>query len=461
MSDNRKIKDVVAEIQSARQITRILENSFYLKYFENSIRKPVKEGIEQQLQNYQNPANWIPLVGSLIQTPRDLELRFLQEVPQTIWTGEQIQGQGHCSIEVALYDVATDTRITSGPEASAKLEIVIIDGCFDVHDWTNEAFNQNVIRNKEGKNLLKGDVSVRLRNGKASIDSLHIVHRHDYMKVKKMRLGAKCVDTWEGIRVKEAKTEPFIVKDKRLIKKYEEPRLTDKVSWLKNIGRAAKKSLAAKNIITVKDFLTQYNLNPEMLKETLHWNDTKLIDTVTHARKCKVERRFVYHHSDSDRSADIVFSEVYDVVGMAHGGNYLAHSQLSETKKEEAKKLAKMVFEDKMELPLWTEPSLFPMELEGPSQKNADSFPNAEEINCYKPEGLPVMDNNCMELDDLTGGEYDHILWFDGMSGDTTVDKGKGKGKKGSDGSLFEELNAVFEDEDFSYKKAVMLKKSK
>lgn len=151
--------------------------------------------------------------------PRSLKLKFLTKVSDPVLTGVEIKGGGGNAIEVALVNDHTGEIVESGAEASAKVEIVVLMGDFgddDGGNWTAEEFCRNIVREREGnKSLLAETVHVRLNKGIGSIDKLRFTHSSIYMRTGMFRLGARIVDTFNGIQVKEARTESFTVKDGR------------------------------------------------------------------------------------------------------------------------------------------------------------------------------------------------------------------------------------------------------
>lgn len=151
--------------------------------------------------------------------PRSLKLKFLTNVSDPVLTGVEIKGEGGNAIELALVDDNTGEIVESGPEASAKVEIVVLRGEFgddNGGNWTVEEFCGNIVREREGqKSLLAETVHVRLNKGIGSIDKIKFTHSSIYMKMGMFRLGARIVDTFNNIQVKEARTESFTVKDGR------------------------------------------------------------------------------------------------------------------------------------------------------------------------------------------------------------------------------------------------------
>ncbi|KAK4362391.1 hypothetical protein RND71_017632 [Anisodus tanguticus] len=229
--------------------------------------------------------------------PRSLKLKFLTKVSVPVLTGVEIKGEGGNSIEVALVDDNTGAIVDSGPEASAKVEIVVLRGEFgddDGGNWTAEEFCSNVVREREGKKSLLAETGhVRLNKGIGFIDKIRFTHSSIYMRRGMFRLGARIVDSFNSIQVKEARTESFTVKDGRQLykDKHDPPSLSDGVHRLKNIGRGSKYRLEVENVNTVEDFLIMLLKDRERLKcanaqrllvsACEHWNHVVPVDNET------------------------------------------------------------------------------------------------------------------------------------------------------------------------------------
>ncbi|XP_047310726.1 calmodulin-binding protein 60 B-like isoform X1 [Impatiens glandulifera] len=285
---------VLEEIICSDFIIKEIDGASLLHIASEQIVRPIvnKEN-EQQLKYLNNGKCYSGAAGSSSE-PRYMELRFSSNVSETVWTAEPIRGEGNSSILVTLFDVHTGETVISGPESSAKLEIVILKGSFDRDDWTAEEFSQNIIKEMNEKNILKGNVLLELKGGIGTLGDLSILHDKNWKPVSKLRLGARFVDTFQNIRVKEAKTNTFTMKDKRMKdnrKGVEVVSLSDNVSRLKNIGQRGPivERLMEKNIKTIKDFLSLYFARPDELRRILGrgWSEAKMQATINHALKCK------------------------------------------------------------------------------------------------------------------------------------------------------------------------------
>lgn len=151
---------------------------------------------------------------------RNLQLHFRSRLSLPLFTGGKVEGEQGAAIHVVLIDTNTGNAVTSGPEAAAKLDVVVLEGDFnneDDEDWTQEEFESHVVKEREGKRpLLTGDLQVTLKEGVGTLGDLTFTDNSSWIRSRKFRLGLKIASgSFESIRVREAKTEAFTVKDHR------------------------------------------------------------------------------------------------------------------------------------------------------------------------------------------------------------------------------------------------------
>ncbi|RZR77358.1 hypothetical protein BHM03_00002399 [Ensete ventricosum] len=207
---------------------------------------------------------------------RNLQLHFRTRLSLSHFTGGKVEGEQGAEIHVVLIDANTGHVVTSGPESSAKLEVVVLEGDFnneDNDDWTEEEFDSHVVKEREGKRpLLTGDLSVSLKEGVGTLGELTFTDNSSWIRSRKFRLGLKIASGFcDGIRIREAKTEAFTVKDHRgeLYKKHYPPELKDEVWRLEKIGKDGSfhKRLNKYGIFTVEDFLRLVVRDPQKLRK--------------------------------------------------------------------------------------------------------------------------------------------------------------------------------------------------
>jgi hypothetical protein len=73
------------------------------------------------------------------------------------------------------------------------------------------------INERDGKRpLLTGELFVTLKEGEGCLGDFQFTDNSSWIRSRRFRLGVKAVaGCCEGIRIQEAKTDPFIVKDHR------------------------------------------------------------------------------------------------------------------------------------------------------------------------------------------------------------------------------------------------------
>lgn len=151
---------------------------------------------------------------------QNLRLQFRNKLALPLFTGSKVEGEQGSAIHVVLQHAGTGQVVTTGPEASAKLDIVVLEGDFTAEDeenWTQEEFENFEVRERDGKRpLLTGDLTVALKDGVGTLGELTFTDNSSWIRSRKFRLGVKIASGFcEGMRIREAKTEAFTVKDHR------------------------------------------------------------------------------------------------------------------------------------------------------------------------------------------------------------------------------------------------------
>ncbi|XP_047332178.1 calmodulin-binding protein 60 A-like isoform X2 [Impatiens glandulifera] len=273
---------------------------------------------------------------------RTLLLRFMNKLPKQVWTGSKVEGEDGNCIKVALVDEVTGEIVKSGPGASARTRIMMIDGNYTGENDLNEKINE---ANKRTELRLKGDAFLSLKEGIGCIDNLHFVHERTWFNKGTFVFVATLVDNIDAIKVKAAVMEPFTIKDHRnsLYKKKEIPSLDDFIWRLKKISRGSPvyKFLEKSNITTLLTFLRELNLNPERLQQIVgaHMTDKAFKATVSHAEKCEFDREKFY------KCNDVVFNIVGEIVGGYFKGDFLRFDEFNDHNKVIARNTVLYAFE--------------------------------------------------------------------------------------------------------------------
>eukprot|EP01018_Ginkgo_biloba_P002910 Gb_08592 [translate_table: standard] len=290
---------------------------------------------------------------------RNLQLQFRSRLSLPLFTGGRIEGQEGVAIHVVLLDANTGQVITTGPEASAKLDIVVLEGDFnndDAEGWTQEEFESHEVREREGKRpLLTGDLQVTLKEGVGTLGDLMFTDNSSWIRSRKFRLGLKAASGYsEVIRIREAKTVAFTVKDHRgeLYKKHYPPALHDDVWRLDKIGKdgAFHKKLNKSGIHTVEDFLRLVVRDPQRLRNILGSGMSNKMweSTVEHAKTCVLSGKLYVYYTDETRNIGVIFNNVYELRGLIANGQYIPAESLSDSEKVFVDTLVKKAYDNWM-----------------------------------------------------------------------------------------------------------------
>ncbi|XP_075479992.1 calmodulin-binding protein 60 D-like [Primulina tabacum] len=305
----------------ARQVHKTVEDKFGLERTETGIFSTETKRMLTVTDSNSTPV------------PKTMELLFSKKVSQPTLACHELKGEGSTCIEVVLYDSSTGKRIEVGPVAFANVELVVLAQGTD--DCTGEGFNEKIVP-VEGNRLPLLTVNLcKLEGGVCVLKGVTFRHHATQVKPTVFRLGARIVGTFDGIIVKEAKTESFAVKcyrSKYFMKK-EVPTLKDKISVLKNIRRGGKieERLQAKGIDNVDKFLIHLLINPQELKNIARLKGKKWEGTINHARKCQSGK--IYWYFNYKENSGVVFDIFGKLQWMYSQGEYAATSMLSQDKK--------------------------------------------------------------------------------------------------------------------------------
>ncbi|CAD6251679.1 unnamed protein product [Miscanthus lutarioriparius] len=290
---------------------------------------------------------------------RTLQLQFRTRLSLALFTGGKVEGEQGAAIHVVLFDAGTGCVVSSGPESSAKLDIVVLEGDFNNEDeegWTGEEFDSHVVKEREGKRpILTGDLQVTLKEGVGTIGELTFTDNSSWIRSRKFRLGLKIASGFcEGVRIREAKTEAFMVKDHRgeLYKKHYPPTLKDEVWRLEKIGKDGSfhKRLNKSGISTVEDFLRLVVRDPQKLRSILGSGmSNKMWETlVEHAKTCVLSGKYYIYYSDEGRSIGAIFNNIYAFCGLISGEQFYSSESLDDSQKLFADALVKKAYDNWM-----------------------------------------------------------------------------------------------------------------
>ncbi|OMP09665.1 Calmodulin binding protein-like protein [Corchorus olitorius] len=262
------------------------------------LRKVVNEEVERSLLRRVRSFNRSPSLRIQAPEPSTLRLIFPKGLFLPIFTGSKIMDEESNQLQVLLVDTRSgDQMVPVLLPNPIKVDIVVLDGDFpsgDGTNWTSEEFDRNVVRERTGKRpLLTGELGVTVREGVASVGDIEFTDNSSWIRSRKFRIGAKVAQgSYQGVRIKEALTQAFVVKDHRgeLYKKHHPPMLGDEVWRLEKIGKdgAFHKKLSSAGINTVQEFLKMSVVDPVKLKNILGPGMSEKMWDVTfkHAKTC-------------------------------------------------------------------------------------------------------------------------------------------------------------------------------
>eukprot|EP00249_Psilotum_nudum_P024341 c29161_g3_i1 orf=552-2612(-) len=323
------------------------------------LRRVVGEEVERALAKLV-PAKLVARTSpKRIQGPnaRNLRLQFRNKLALPLFTGSKVEGEQGSAIHVVLLDAIAGEVVTTGPEASAKLDVVVLEGDFgndDDDDWTQEEFENYEVKEREGKRpLLSGELTVALKEGVGTLGEVTFTDNSSWIRSRKFRLGVKIASGFcEGVRIREAKTEAFNVKDHRgeLYKKHYPPALNDEVWRLDKIGKdgAFHKKLNENNIRTVEDFLRLVVMDPQRLRNILGSGMSNKMweSTVEHAKTCVLSGKYYVYYTDRSHNIGVIFNHIYQLMGLIANQQYMSVESLTENEKVYVDKLVKVAYDN-------------------------------------------------------------------------------------------------------------------
>lgn len=337
-------------------VLEVMRQKSFQNALEPMLRRVVKEEVESAIRKHIMSLKRNSDEDVFPCELRNLQLKFLSALSLPVFTGTRIEGEDGSAIKVALIDAVTDEVVQYAPESSAKVEIVVLEGDFDNDEgenWAVEEFKNNIVREREGKKpLLTGDIHIFLKEGTGSVGEISFTDNSSWTRSRRFRLGARVVGNFDGVKIKEAKTESFIVRDHRgeLYKKHHPPSLSDEVWRLEKIGKdgAFHKRLSIERVRTVKDFLILLHLDPARLRNILGSGmSAKMWEvTIEHARTCVLDKKvYLYYSPVSQHRNGVVFNVVGQVIGFYSESQYVPIDQLPDNEKIDAQRMATEAFQ--------------------------------------------------------------------------------------------------------------------
>ncbi|KAJ8498594.1 hypothetical protein OPV22_009146 [Ensete ventricosum] len=351
-SENKQMRRLpsFSTVIKEAMMAKSLQNFFF--GLEPLLRRVVKEEVERgvihSMRSFQRSTT--PMQIEAAAASSSLKLTFNKQLSLPIFTGSKIEDMESKPLQIVVLDVHSgEVPLSPSLSSPLKVQVVVLDGDFpsgDQEDWSGAEFQNNIVKQRTGKRpLLTGDVNVTLRDGTASISDLSFTDNSSWIRSRHFRIGARVVPgSHNAPRIKEAITEPFMVKDHRgeLYRKHYPPALGDEVWRLERIGKdgAFHKKLSADNINTVQDFLKLLAVDPHRLRGILGvgMSDRMWEGTVAHAKTCEVgDKRYVHRAPQ----CSLVFNAVCEVVEIITDNTTLTLQRLSKPQRAYVNLLAR------------------------------------------------------------------------------------------------------------------------
>ncbi|TYI64057.1 hypothetical protein E1A91_D09G060300v1 [Gossypium mustelinum] len=304
-TDEPKEKRMRPKPSFASVIGQAVMVNYLYTALEPVLRKVVNEEVERSIGDRLRSFTRSPSlrIQAAEPEPSTLRLIFPKALSLPIFTGSKIVDEESNQLQVALVDTKGDQRAPVLLPNPIKVDIVVLDGDFpsgDRDNFTSEEFDRNIVRERTGKRpLLTGELSVTVRDGVASIGDIEFTDNSSWIRSRKFRIGAKVAQgSFQGVRIREAMTEAFVVKDHRgeLYKKHHPPMLGDEVWRLEKIGKdgAFHKKLAFEGVNTVQDFLKMSVVDPPKIRKILGpgMSEKTWDVTIKHAKTCVMGNKY-------------------------------------------------------------------------------------------------------------------------------------------------------------------------
>ncbi|KAL0355243.1 UNVERIFIED_CONTAM: protein SAR DEFICIENT 1 [Sesamum radiatum] len=311
--DPHNLKRLKTRPSFASVIREVVMVNFFENFcsvLEPMLRRAVSEEVENILRR--GCARSMLQCPSLrMSQPTTLQLTFGKKLSLPIFTGTKIVDVDANPLQVVL--VEHEGKLPTSLPYWIKLEIVVLDADFPSKDtWTNEEFTKNIVKERSGKRpLLTGDLNITMRDGVASVGDIEFTDNSSWIRSRKFRVGARVMQVQagngdaEGLVIRAAMTEPFVVKDHRgeLYKKHHPPALEDDVWRLEKIGKggAFHQKLASCCINTVQDFLKLFVIDPSKLRKILGVGMSEKMweATLKHAKTCVMGSKLYRYHANT------------------------------------------------------------------------------------------------------------------------------------------------------------------
>ncbi|KAG9459572.1 hypothetical protein H6P81_004080 [Aristolochia fimbriata] len=334
----REPKRNVSFSKAVREVLRQHSAQEFLARFEPFLRRVVREEVERIL--YTSSATRFHSKYREACRSRRWELHIRNRLPGTLFTGSRIETEEGVPLQVVIVDAGSKKTVTSGPLSSVKVEVLVLNGDFgknEEEDWTQQEFDANVIREREGKRpLLAGELVSTLKDGVGNLGEISFTDNSSWIKSRTFRIGVKVIESsCPEEQIREARSEAFVVKDHRgeSYRKHYPPSLDDDIWRLEKIGKDGvyHKKLSDGGIRTVQDFLRFLVTDSVALRSKFccGMSAKSWEATVQHAKTSLLDNK-IYRYDKY--GVQLLLNSIYEVVGAVFGGHvYQSPNELDAT----------------------------------------------------------------------------------------------------------------------------------
>ncbi|XP_047056714.1 uncharacterized protein LOC124662988 [Lolium rigidum] len=253
-----------------------------------------------------------------------VRLRFVgaDRPEDPLFTRCPVEWQNGENPRVAIF--RNEKQITGGDLSKVQIEILPVNAEFFTErgqdDFTKEEFNKHIHMCSGKETVL---ATITLRNGEADLGSIIFT---ETSHLKKLRLTARVKRQDLTVRVQEAITDPFVVKDirSRSNAKSNLPSKGDAVHTLKGISKNGKHfaALEGKNITTVKHLMRHYHKDKSSLQELTGMKEKSWSTMIEHASTCAPGDE-IFSYRVTEENCEVLFNDLYDLVGIIINGQYV------------------------------------------------------------------------------------------------------------------------------------------
>uniref|UniRef100_A0A0E0KJN8 Calmodulin-binding protein-like n=1 Tax=Oryza punctata TaxID=4537 RepID=A0A0E0KJN8_ORYPU len=306
--------------------------------------------LEEHFGIFQRPniSEGFPQTGG---STRMVKLFFVDvERPEDpLFTGSPVHWQDGPNAKVAILE--NGSRITQGDLSKLQIEILPVHDDFftdrGAANFTKEEFNKQIYMCKGKESVLK---TVNLTNGVANLGSFFFT---ESSHGKRLRLAARVKYQDLAVRVQEATSYSFVVKDRRskLNKKSNSPSKEEGIHCLKKISPKGKRcnDLAGKDITKVKHLMRCYHRDPAGLQKLTGMKNEDWNTMISHATTSDPGDEI--HSYRVEENTLIFFNDFFALVGMSVDGSYAPYhtnnlNQLQQRKMNKWKESAYKKFEE-------------------------------------------------------------------------------------------------------------------